>query len=274
MKTVGPTLLLLLSLGAPPSASSPRPFSLAEESAELRPQSETSPPDAAVRPASRRRTQWLMFTARWCAACQAARSDFEAWLQRSGWRVDAAPDAHVRIIDADERPDLVQSLDVRVYPTFILMRGETELSRMEGYPGKWELVRRYQDAVRDAGPIVSAVTMGTLKGARQNIADVISLFRPLLGEGGTMTLRIERSGDSNVFVPLGDRLSLRASDPLEMTYTLENDVLTCRFGEPYPRGRITLGVPVEQAISAVTLSVSEVVIELPRAPDIRLTVEP
>ena len=42
-------------------------------------------------------------------------------------------------------------------------------------------------------------------------------------------------------------------------------MLTCRFVEPYPRGRFTFGVPVEQPVSAVSLSISEVVIELPRA---------
>jgi len=118
------------------------------------------------------------------------------------------------------------------------------------------------------------VSVGTLKGQRDTIGQLIAAVRPLLGKEGTLTMRIDRPDKTPVVLPLGERFSLRATSPVVMKLTVSNDVLTCRFAEPYPRGRWTFGVTAEPSVAAVTLSVTEVVFELPNAPDVRLNVEP
>ena len=75
-------------------------------------------------------------------------------------------------------------MNVHVFPTFLLLRGDRELRRTEGYPGRGELVRRFQEADQAALKAVAAVSVGTLKGQQQNIANLIAGFRPLLGEAG------------------------------------------------------------------------------------------
>jgi hypothetical protein len=254
------------------AAADGEPFTFAED-----PPAKSESPDAA-QPKSRSsappRTQWLMFTAEWCPACRIARAYFEVGLKRGGWMVDSAPAAHVRLIDADREPELVRTWNVRAFPTFVLMQGDRELRRTEGYPGRGELVDRFRNAEQAALRNVRAVSVGTLKGERQNIANVIAAFRPILGDGGTLTVTLDRRGESEIAWPIDDRITVLAGNPLTMTYSLQGDVLTCRFAEPHPRGRFQFGVPVEQAVSSVTLSVDEVVIALPRAPDLRLRVEP
>jgi thiol-disulfide isomerase/thioredoxin len=262
MKCMAIRSLLFLSL----FGQTDRPFALTEERQDS---DQAARDDGFEEPA--RRTQWLMFTAAWCPACRAARADFGDWLKRGGWKVDFAPDAHVRLVDVGQETDLVRAFAVRSIPTFVLLRDGVEVWRTEGYPGRRELVDRFLAAHREA---VGAIPIGTLRGQRQNIAEVIAALRPWLGDEGTLTVTLDRPGAAVPTLPLGEWLSVQTPNPLTMTYALRNDVLTCRFAKPYPRGRFTLGVPIEQTISAVSVSVSEVVIELPRAPDVRLRVAP
>lgn len=260
------------------SADDRRPFALAGDRPEITAVTEPieGEPEASTlrTDPSGRRTQWLMFTAEWCVPCRTARNDFEPWLKRSGWVVSESQAAHIRLVDGERQANLVQQQGIRLFPTFVLMQDGRELRRHEGYPGRTELVRQFQDAVRTEPPAVGTISVGTLKGQRDNIAGLISVFRPLLGTAGTLTVRLDRPGTPTAVLSLGDRLSIHADSPLVMNYTLKADVLTCRFAEPYPRGRFTFGLPVEQSVSSVSLSVSEVVLELPHAPDVRLKVEP
>jgi|GEM_PF-3608473 len=231
-----------------------------------------SAPNDSPTPANRC-TQWLMFTADWCPACQSARADFEPWLRRGGWRIDDSPAAHIRVIDGDRQPDLVREWNVSAFPTFLLMQNGRELYRQQGYPGRSDLVRRYTAAVETTHPPAGAISIGTVTGQRDHIAQLIASLRPLLGDGGTLTVQLDRTGDSSLRLPLGERLSIRSETPLVMRYSLNNDILTCRFAEPLPRGRFTFRVPIEQSISAISMSISEVIFELPRAPDVRLRIE-
>lgn len=248
-------------------------FSLSEENSADDADVTTEANPAAAQPVARR-TQWLMFTAAWCQPCASAKLDFEPWLRNSGWIVNETETAHVRLIDGDSQPALVEQYQITQYPTFLLVRDGAVLFRQTGYPGRQALATRYQQAVESSRPVVGAISAGTLKGQRDNIAQLIAALRPLLSGGGTFTLRLDRTRSQTVDLPLGERLSIRLADPLVINFTLKQDELTCRFDEPLPRARLSLGVPIEQAVSAVTVSVSEVVLELPRAPDVRLLVEP
>lgn len=275
LKTVSMSLFLLANAAF---GQEPQPFAISDDPT---PKTEPAKPDQNNESEKEDdeetvplNTQWLMFTAPWCVYCRNARSDFEPWMRRSGWVIDETPAAHVRMIDGDRRPDLVRQMRVMSYPTFILLQDNRELTRFEGYPGRKELVRRFRHAVETAPPVTGTISAGTLKGQRENIVRLISTMRPLLGNNGTLTVKLDRLGTPALNLPLGDRLANVSDNPLVMSYTLKNDVLTCRFAEPYPRGRFTFGLSAEQAITAISFSAAEVVIELPRAPDVRLNVEP
>ncbi len=145
------SLMMALIISSPPAADE-RPFSLAEEPPVInslfpRPRrgGECQEEGAICShdvPAPRR-IQWLMFTARWCPACQAARADFEPWMTRSGWRISDEVDAHLRLIDGDLHPELVHDYGIASYPTFLLLHDGREEFRSTGYPGRSQLVQRY-----------------------------------------------------------------------------------------------------------------------------------
>ncbi len=267
MKTLRMIGLMLICLAGGVSAEDRRPFTLG-----IDPPVVKTPTSPATNHSQR--TQWWMFTAAWCGPCQTARRDFEGWLKQSGWEVDESPEAHVRIIDADREPQCAQAHAIRTFPTFLLMRDGQEQQRFETYPGRWELVRLFQETANATEPAAGAISVGTITGQCENVARVIDAVSPLLSEGGTLTLTWDRAGTTPALLPVGERFSICIEKTLAMTYSLKDDVLTCRFSQPYPRGRFSWGLPVEQSVSAISLSVSEVVFELPRAPDVRLRVEP
>lgn len=259
--------LTMLICGIVP-AQQPATFSLSEDAPV-----ETAETAAANEPPSPRRTQWLMFTAGWCQPCASAKQDFQDWLRDSEWIVDDTESAHIRLIDGDKHSTLMDRYQITQYPTFLLMRDGEVLYRQSGYPGREALVKRFQQAVASA-PVVGAVSVGTLKGQRDNVAQLISALKPMLSGGGTLTLRLDRTQSQTATLPLGESLAIRIDDPVVMNFSLRNEQLICRFEEPLPRARMSFGVPLEQSISAVTISVSEIVLELPRAPDVKLRVEP
>lgn len=248
-------------------------FTLSEEATVETTDAAAEEQPAAAESATRR-TQWLMFTAAWCRPCAAAKDDFVAWLRCGGWIVDDGESAHVRLIDGDVHPKLVERHQITQYPTFLLLQDGNVLFRHAGYPGREALVSRYQQAVTSSSTAVGAVSVGTLKGQRENIAQLIHALRPALSGGGTLTVRLDRTESKTAALPLGESLAVRFEDPLVMNFTLRNERLICRFEEPLPRARLSWGVPWEQSVTAVTISVAEIVLELPRAPDVRLRVEP
>ena len=98
---------------------------------------------AAAINASQPHVQWISVGAAWCPSCVKAKADFQPWLTKSKWRVSDQPDAHVRLIDVDVSPEALVQYRVEKLPTFILFRDGVEVERIEGYPGRWHLVKRF-----------------------------------------------------------------------------------------------------------------------------------
>lgn len=82
-----------------------------------------------------RKQRIYYFTATWCSACKAASRDFKPWLEKGGWQVDDTPQAHVQLIDADQRPDLVRKFGITSLPTLVLVKDGKEIRRT-GYAGR------------------------------------------------------------------------------------------------------------------------------------------
>ena len=129
-------------------------------------------PDAKIESVPRR-VQWKVFFATWCKKCQPGLHDFPGWLRASLWDVSDTDQAHVRLIDGDQHPDLVQTSKVMVYPTYILEVDGQEIYRATDYPGRKELVDRYLAAVSETSKIVASSrpakhrTFGTLHARHQ-----------------------------------------------------------------------------------------------------------
>lgn len=98
---------------------------------------------AAALSASMPHVQWVMITADWCPSCATSKADFRPWMEKSQWRISEKPDAHVRLMDADDHPEMLVTYRVEALPTFILFRDGKEIERHVGYPGRSVLVRRY-----------------------------------------------------------------------------------------------------------------------------------
>lgn len=81
-----------------------------------------------------RRLRVMMFTAEWCYVCKQGLRDFRPWLEKSGWSFGDAT-AHVELVDADKRPDLVRQYRVTSLPTFVLVENGKEVRRT-GYAGR------------------------------------------------------------------------------------------------------------------------------------------
>lgn len=148
-------------------------------------------------PPEQRRTQWLMFTAEWCGPCQAAKADFLPWLETSGWEVSPDEGANVRLVDADQHPDLISRYGIGSYPTFILLRDGQEVRRYGRYPGRQAIAADYvaaaEAAKSEAPKSLGSVEIGTIRG---------DLLRPMLSTiseaNGEVLLAL---GDGRVIVP-------------------------------------------------------------------------
>lgn len=94
------------------------------------------------------RVQMLCVQAAWCGPCIAADADFRPWLIKSSWRVDGKANAHFRLVDYDESPEVLKQFKVKALPTFILLVDGKEVERWEGYPGRRVLVQRYLEEAK------------------------------------------------------------------------------------------------------------------------------
>ena len=69
-------------------------------------------------------------TAEWCGPCKAASPVIEELAQRYQGRLK------VVVIDGGESPDLLATLGVRGFPTFLGVRGAEVVARQAGFGGK------------------------------------------------------------------------------------------------------------------------------------------
>lgn len=70
-----------------------------------------------------RKRRVLLFTASWCAPCQALKNSHEGfdWLRGAKWEIGNEPFNHIQIVDVDQRQDLVSQYGVSSLPTLVLI---------------------------------------------------------------------------------------------------------------------------------------------------------
>lgn len=67
---------------------------------------------------------FLRFTASWCGPCKQYAPVLKQFAEEH--------DLHVEVVDIDERPDLVDTFGIKSVPTTLLMKGGTEVARIQG----------------------------------------------------------------------------------------------------------------------------------------------
>jgi thiol-disulfide isomerase/thioredoxin len=204
-----------------------------------------------------RRTQCLFFTASWCASCEAAKADLEAWLKPAGWMLGDEEDAHFRYVDFESNPDMAKEHGVTTLPTFVLTVGGNVISKRSGYPGRQQLVKEFLEASRNfSPPRVEGVRVGTIQRSYVDIA------RQWLGSEGSASL----GNDAISHEVSGVTVTVPAN--VKLSWSTSNGAMKV---ESRP------GVRVEwqgfsREIGSATVNDREIALSVPWAPDVTLEI--
>lgn len=66
----------------------------------------------------------IYFGASWCAPCRDAlhgKDNFPDWLTPEGWRINGSDQAHIQVVDIDERDDLMEQYRVKMVPCMVIV---------------------------------------------------------------------------------------------------------------------------------------------------------
>lgn len=195
---------------------------------------------------------WLFFTATWCQPCQTAKADYLDWMKRSGWQEDV----HFRFVDIDKEPQTAKQYRIETVPTFVLIRGETELKRYTSYPGRDALPRDWLAALPVSAPKGSPRFGGTLK--RSQVDSIVMALKSL---DGSLTAR------EQITFPLSQ---MSAVVPKGCKVSWKPDGTRIELSKPHPF--LKWGA-VSQELSGVAISDTRVTLELPWMFDITLEIE-
>ena len=77
---------------------------------------------------SKPKAQVLVFTAKWCGACQSLPAEYEK-LRKVQWKVNPEESAHIRVVDADEFPQILEKYGVSALPTVLKVEDGKEVKR-------------------------------------------------------------------------------------------------------------------------------------------------
>jgi len=87
--------------------------------------------DLPKKASSARRRRLLYFTATWCPTCRANDATLKA-LAANGWKVGSDDDGHIQVLDVDQRPAVASAHQIDVIPAWVLLDGETVVSKQVG----------------------------------------------------------------------------------------------------------------------------------------------
>ena len=120
---------------------------------------------------------------------------------------------------------------------------------------------RPRDITRAAG-----MSLGTLKGSREKVLGLIETLRPILGDGGKLSMSYAGQKSPTVQVS-GVDVSFAASTTF--TWTMAEDTLRCEFN-PAPVARVK-GFPIK--FRGMKVTAERIVVDIPWLPDAEIEVK-
>lgn len=207
----------------------------------------------------------LCFGAEGCAPCAVDKPKIEEATKAAGLTCTAFDNADVQLIDCEESPKTTARYQVERIPCYVLIDGHgDEVQRAVG-GGTWpELLKRITGTA-PASSRAAGLRIGSLEGGRTSIVRLIDGLRPLLRDGGSLSLTYQ--------VPKGPRAAepaitfggkvFRLGNPTQLAWSLEGDVLRCQLSPPavvYVKG-----FPVK--LRGVKLTPERILVDIPWLPD-------
>jgi len=210
--------------------------------------------------------QAMVFSTVGCAPCIRMHRELEEVLPKSGWTVGGGGDCMICFRDSGH-----EVYGITTFPTTVFLVGGREVDRAVGYLPPQDVADRLNAAFAkrmDAtqSQAVSAIPIGTLH-ARDQVAQLLDAVRPILQDGGTITLTY--SG-TNIKLPLSDGVEVTAANKVTATWSMKGDALHLKL-DPPPKIKVS-GMPVSQSLSGVAVSVDSITAELPWFPDLKVRV--
>jgi len=203
----------------------------------------------------------LVFGAAWCGPCRTDKPQIKAAAEAAGLTCTDLNDADVQLIDVDESPKTAARYSINAVPAFVLVdRDGTKLRHLTG--GGWPglLQELTQRAPASSSP--TGLPIGTLDGGRASIERLIGGLRPLLGDGGTLSVTYTAAGGRPASVDVAG-VPIQLGNPTKLSWTLSGDVLRVQL-DPPAVARVK-GFPVK--LRGVKVSPDRILVDVPWLPD-------
>jgi hypothetical protein len=204
----------------------------------------------------------IVFTEEDCIPCQVQKPLLTTAAEDMGLSVGTGMD--VEFLDCTDNSAEQGRRKVEQIPCFILIDAQgNEISRAVGGP-RWKPLleqMRPRDITRAAG-----MSLGTLKGSREKVLGLIEALRPVLGDGGKVSMTYAGQKSPTVQVS-GVDVSFAASTTF--TWTMAEDTLRCEFN-PAPVARVK-GFPIK--FRGMKVTAERIVVDIPWLPDAEIEVK-
>lgn len=203
----------------------------------------------------------------WCGPCVIDKPKIEAAAKAAGLSCSPYNGADVQQIDIDESPKAAARYQSDRYPLYVLVdRDGNELARQVG-GGTWPTLLQQinQRAPQSSGP--AGLRIGTLDGGRTSIAAVIEQLRPLLQDGGKLSVTYQAASGKPATIDVAGQ-PIQLGNPTQLAWTLKGDVLRCQLTPPATA--TVKGFPVQ--LRGVQLSEKRIIVDIPWLPDAEIDV--
>jgi hypothetical protein len=206
----------------------------------------------------------VQLTSPQCTKCQPAWQVLQVALVRNGWTFGPGKWFRQETV-AFNRP----------LPAYQLRVGSAVLKEWPAGVKPEELALALSDAVttpRAAKPKIerpaSAFTVGSLK-AREQVAALLATMRPLLGNGGKLSIDYSRNGADAPFVLAGVRIQIPAKTRID--WTMRGEVLQVSFSQPITFSPVQW--PTSFTVTGFAIGETSVTMQMPWMIDMRIGVE-
>ena len=212
-----------------------------------------------------RQRRVLMLTADWCTVCKANIGDLKPWshtqtpnapltaLKIKQWSVGSEPSNQFQVISTTKYPEIAEYFDVKVWPTYVCLVDGVEAGRLEGAKNAFALADLYNSS------LPGAIGLGKAK-LKDQVRQLKSMLQYLGGDG---TISISPSDNKQIEYQISANCSLLVKGPLQIKYTIVNDVITLHFS-PAPTVKCSI---LKGNLNAIDINTDRLSLKIGGLPD-------